>query len=172
VTRWRRIASLFKQYRVNRIRGDRYAGEWPAEAFAHHQIRYEPAEHTRAEIYLEVIPMFTAARVRLLDHRKCIDQFAGLRRKVQPGGREQIDHAPNAHDDVSNAAAGVMTLCVARKQPMQIAPEVLYRSQFPASMQGMFSRPTDRGVSVGRSNDGVDPHAAALHRRLYPWRHS
>jgi hypothetical protein len=46
---------------------------------------------TRSEIYVETIPLFTSGRVRLLDHKKCVDQFAGLRRKVQPGGREQID---------------------------------------------------------------------------------
>src|SRR5262249_20855253 len=136
-----------------------------------HQIRYEPSEFTRSEIYQETIPLFTSGRARLLDHEKCIDQFAGLRRKVQPGGRENIDHLANAHDDLSNAVAGALVACIAKKAPMVIAAEVLYRSRFPASMQGMFNRPTDRGVSVGRSTDGVDPHAAALHARLYPWRH-
>jgi hypothetical protein len=122
------IAALFKTYRITRITGDRYAGVWPAEAFAHHAIAYLPSEFSRSEIYVETIPLFTSGRVRLLDHPKLIDQFAGLRRKVQPGGRENIDHQSNAHDDLSNAAAGGLTACVAKKPPMFISPSVLARS--------------------------------------------
>jgi hypothetical protein len=102
------ISGLFAEYRVSTIEGDRFAGAWPAEAFAGHNITYTPAERTRSEIYQETIPLFTSGWVRLLDHKKLADQFAGLRRRVQPGGREQIDHGPNAHDDLCNAAAGAL----------------------------------------------------------------
>ena len=126
------IAALFKQYRIHRITGDNYGGLWPAEAFSRHQITYTPAELSRSEIYVETIPLFTSGRVRLLDHEKLIDQFAGLRRKVQPGGREHIDHPPAAHDDLSNAAAGALTLCTGKRAPMApIHPSVLIRSAQP-----------------------------------------
>jgi hypothetical protein len=126
-----KIAALFKQYRIHRIVGDNYGGLWPAEAFSRHQITYTPAELSRSEIYVETIPLFTSGRVRLLDHEKLIDQFAGLRRKVQPGGREHIDHAAAAHDDLSNAAAGALTLCTGKRAPMVIHPSVLIRSAQP-----------------------------------------
>jgi hypothetical protein len=129
------IASLFKQYKITRITGDKYAGEWPSEAFRRHQIAYQPSELTRSEIYVETIPLFTSGRVRLLDHEKLVDQFAGLRRKIQPGGREHIDHPTASHDDLSNAAAGALTLCAARKAPMVIHPSVLARSRV------IFNRP-------------------------------
>lgn len=102
------IAGLLKQYGISRVTGDRYAGDWPAEAFREHGVTYEPAGRTRSEIYVEAIPLFTSGRVRLLDNKRLVDQFAGLRRRVQPGGREQIDHGANAHDDLCNAAAGVL----------------------------------------------------------------
>jgi len=104
------IASLLRQYGIHRATGDRYAGDWPAEAFRDHGVTYEPSELTRSEIYAEAIPLFTSGRVRLLDNRRVVDQFAGLRRRVQPGGREQIDHGPNAHDDLCNSAAGALVM--------------------------------------------------------------
>jgi hypothetical protein len=36
-------------------------------------------------------------------------QFLGLERRTSRAGRDTIDHAPNSHDDVANAVAGVMT---------------------------------------------------------------
>jgi hypothetical protein len=122
------IAALCKAYRIKRISGDRYAGEWPAEAFSRHGITYEPATHTRSEIYVDTIPLFTSGRVRILDNKKLVDQFAGLRRRVQPGGKETIDHLAQAHDDLSNAAAGALVACLTKKGPMIIAPEVIAKS--------------------------------------------
>jgi hypothetical protein len=122
------IAFLCKQYRVRKIEGDRYAGEWPVEAFARHNIGYEQATHSRSEIYVDCIPLFTSGRVRLLDSKRLVDQFAGLRRKVQPGGREHIDHLPQAHDDLSNACAGALLACLSKRQPMVIDPRVVQRS--------------------------------------------
>jgi hypothetical protein len=34
--------------------------------------------------------------------------FVGLERRTARAGRDSIDHAPGAHDDVANAAAGVV----------------------------------------------------------------
>ena len=38
------FATLIKQYRLNRVFGDRYAGEWPREQFEKRGVRYEPSE--------------------------------------------------------------------------------------------------------------------------------
>lgn len=54
------------------------------------------------------LPLLNSGRVRLLDNRKLVSQFAGLERKAAPGGRETINHAPGYHDDVCNAAAGAL----------------------------------------------------------------
>lgn len=102
------LAMLFHSYGISTIVGDRFAGEWPVETFAQHNITYEQSKRSRSEIYQAAIPLFTSGRVRLLDNQKLVDQFCNLRRKVQPGGGEQIGHVANAHDDLSNAAAGAI----------------------------------------------------------------
>ncbi len=102
------IASLFHEYNVHTILGDRFAGGWPVEAFSQHAITYEQSKLNRSELYQNCISLFTSGRVRLLDNQKLVDQFSGLRRKTQPGGREEINHANGAHDDLSNAAAGAI----------------------------------------------------------------
>jgi hypothetical protein len=44
----------------------------------------------------------------LLDHPRAIAQLCSLERRTARGGRDSIDHAPGAHDDLANAVAGVV----------------------------------------------------------------
>jgi hypothetical protein len=46
----------------------------------------------------------------LLDNARLISQLVGLERRTARSGRDSIDHAPGAKDDVVNAVAG---LCAA-----------------------------------------------------------
>ena len=39
-----------------------------------------------------------------------INQFCGLERRVARGGRDSIDHAPGAHDDLANCIAGLAAI--------------------------------------------------------------
>ena len=103
------FAETLKAYRVSTVTGDRYACEWPRERFSAHGITYQPAEKNKSEIYLAFLPMLNSGRVDLLDNAGSIVQFLGLERRTSRAGRDTIDHAPNAHDDVANAIAGVMT---------------------------------------------------------------
>jgi hypothetical protein len=48
--------------------------------------------------------------VELPDSPRLIAQIVGLERKTARGGRDSIDHAPGAHDDCSNVAAGVCAM--------------------------------------------------------------
>jgi Phage integrase family len=50
------FVALLRAYRVSTVTGDRYAGEWPREAFRTHGIRYEPAETTKSEYYGALLP--------------------------------------------------------------------------------------------------------------------
>ena len=38
-------------------------------------------------------------------------QLVGLERTTRGGGKDKVDHARGAHDDVANAAAGALVLC-------------------------------------------------------------
>jgi hypothetical protein len=51
----------------------------------------------------------------LLDHPKLISQFVGLERRTSRSGKDTIDHAPSAHDDLCNCAAGVCSLITAQE---------------------------------------------------------
>jgi hypothetical protein len=77
-----------------------------------HGIRYEPSDMVKNEIYLSFVPLLNSSRVELLDHPKLVSQLCGLERRTARGGRDSIDHPPNAHDDVANAAAGACLLAV------------------------------------------------------------
>ena len=104
----RELASFFRSYRVSTIRGDRYAGEWPREAFRKQGVTYETADRDRSGLYLELLPLINSRRVSLLDNPRLVSQLTSLERRVSRGGRDSIDHAPGSHDDVSNAVAGVL----------------------------------------------------------------
>ena len=41
-------------------------------------------------------------------YARLLAQIVGLERRTARGGRDSIDHAPGAHDDVANAVAGVI----------------------------------------------------------------
>jgi hypothetical protein len=46
--------------------------------------------------------------VDLLEDARLFAQIVGLERRTARGGRDSIDHAPGAHDDLANAVAGVV----------------------------------------------------------------
>jgi hypothetical protein len=108
------FAKVLKNYRISIVRGDRYGGEWPREVFARHGITYQVSDKTRSEIYLDVLPEFNSNTVALLDNPRLVAQFAGLERRTSRGGRDIIDHAPGAHDDLANACAGALLLAKPR----------------------------------------------------------
>jgi len=59
------------------------------------------------------LPLINSQQVELLDQPKLISQLCSLERRTARGGRDSIDHPPGAHDDVANAAAGVLVLATA-----------------------------------------------------------
>ncbi|HNK16656.1 MAG TPA: hypothetical protein PLZ20_18990, partial [Nitrospira sp.] len=96
---------VLKQYRISVVTGDRYAGEWPRQAFEKYGIRYAVSSKNRSELYSSLEPLLNSGQVELLDHPTMEAQMIGLIRKG-----EKIDHQPGEHDDYANAAAGVVDL--------------------------------------------------------------
>ena len=109
------FADLLKSYRITKVSGDRYAGEWPREQFRKHGITYEPSEDPKGVLYLNLLPLLNSGKVRLLGNRRLIAQLVGLERRTSRAGRDSIDHAPGAHDDVANAVAGALLLATAKR---------------------------------------------------------
>ena len=101
-------AELAAAYNCDQVRGDRYAGEWPREQFRKAGIEYLPADRNKSEIYRDLLPLLNSGKAELLDNPRLISQLCSLERRTARGGRDSIDHAPNAHDDLVNAAAGAL----------------------------------------------------------------
>ena len=114
------FAAVLKLYGLSEVTGDRYGGEWPRERFRVHGITYALSERTKGQIYLDALPLLNTGRVELLDDKRLVSQLCGLERRTARGGRDSIDHAPGAHDDVANAAMGAVLL-VDTYKPMQPA---------------------------------------------------
>lgn len=127
------FCTTLKAYGLHSVRGDRYAGEWPVERFRAYGIKYESAEKPKVEIYKDSVPLFNGQRVELLDHPKLATQLIGLERRTSRGGRDSIDHAPGAHDDVANAVCGALLLAMAERQRLVITPELLERAGRPTA---------------------------------------
>ena len=78
------VCGLLVGYNVSPVMGDKYAPGFVAEGFAQHRMRYGYSERDRSQIYVEVLPLLTSGRARLIDNKKLALQFASLR-----GGRRR-----------------------------------------------------------------------------------
>ena len=103
-------AEYLKRYRCLTVTGDRYAGEWPRERFAAYGIRYVVCEQARSDLYKTCLPILNDRRCELPDVARMSNQFVALERHVARGGRDSIDHAPGAHDDLANSVAGLLCM--------------------------------------------------------------
>jgi hypothetical protein len=102
------FVEILKRYRVDSVRGDRYGAEWVTEAFKKRGVQYEAAELTKSDLYRDLLPALNSGEVLLLDDARLRTQLLGLERRTARGGRDTIDHAPGARDDLANAAAGAL----------------------------------------------------------------
>jgi hypothetical protein len=100
------ISVLLKSYRVTKVVGDRYAGQWPLESFERHGIRYETSELPKSALYSNFLPLLNSGTIELVDNPRLVNQLCSLERKVARGGKDSIDHASGGHDDVANCVAG------------------------------------------------------------------
>jgi len=109
-------AALSKAYGLHATTGDRYAPGFVLEGFRAHGITYAPSTQDRSALYLELLPLLNAGRVRLLDLPDLLRELRGLERRRGTAGRDKVDHAPGAghHDDRANSCAGACVLAAGR----------------------------------------------------------
>ena len=109
------LADTLKSYHVTRVVGDRYGGGWPVEAFRAFGITYQPSERSKSDLYVDALPLLNSGRVRLLDNKRAVAQLLVLERRTARSGKDSIDHAEGAHDDLANVICGAVVLTAARK---------------------------------------------------------
>jgi hypothetical protein len=122
------FAGLMKSYGLSKGEADKWGGDWVGESFRKHLVTITPSARPKSEIYTEVLPLLNAHRCSLLDHQRLVSQLCGLERRTARSGRDSIDHAPGAHDDIANAAAGALLL-VRERIPMRISRQTLEMSR-------------------------------------------
>lgn len=110
------MAATLEEYGLSSVQGDQYAGEWVPAAFRKAGITYKPSEHTRSEIYLEMLPQFSRGAVELLDSPQLRTQLLLLERRTRAGGRDSVDHPRGAHDDLANSVCGALLMCTAPRR--------------------------------------------------------
>jgi hypothetical protein len=127
------VAMTLRSYGLHDTMGDDYAKGWVVREFARHGIAFKarPVGMDRSALYLEVLPAFSAGRVRLVDSAKLVGQFCQLERRVMPGGRDRVDHPSRAghHDDLANACAGAIWRAAAKPEPMRISEKAMARAR-------------------------------------------
>jgi hypothetical protein len=102
------FAALAKAYGIGVARGDRYAAEWVAAAWAECGVAYERIELTKSAIYLETVAIFARGQARLPDHRLLLRELRLLQRRTGRSGRDVVDHVRGEHDDYAAAVTGAL----------------------------------------------------------------
>jgi hypothetical protein len=92
------FASLCKSYRISKIEGDRYAGEFPRQQFRKCGIEYRCSDKTKSDLFRDLLPMLNAGRVTLPKSERLVNQLCGLERRVARSGKDSIDHGTGSHD--------------------------------------------------------------------------
>jgi hypothetical protein len=110
-------AELLKLYNITEIQGDKYAIGFHEAEWRTHGINFTACERTTSENYLHALPLLLANRVRLVDNMTLRSQLSSLERHVGAGDRETVTHPQHAsaHDDVSCAACGAISLTAKSK---------------------------------------------------------
>ena len=78
------MALLLRSYRCTQVTGDDYGKRWVTDAYGQIDITRLKSDLDRSGIYLNVLPLFTSGRARLLDNQRLINQFANLERRTFP----------------------------------------------------------------------------------------
>jgi hypothetical protein len=110
------IADTLRRYRLSRVVGDKYAGQWGRQAFSQVGITYADPSMDRSTAYLEAEPLFAQGRIDLLDHAILIRELKNLERRPRAGGKALIDYPKGGHDDHANALA-LAAAMIAKRRP-------------------------------------------------------
>lgn len=116
--------AILEDYKLSRVTGDRYAGEWPRSAFNKKDVRYEISSLDKTEIFLQFSPLVAMRKVQLPDNEVLKNQLLSLERKTRQGGKDAIEHPRGLHDDLANACAGCAVM-LAKGGTVELTPEYM-----------------------------------------------
>jgi hypothetical protein len=100
------FAGLCKKYRILKVLGDHYGGEFVKEPFRKHGISYEVCKTAKSDLFRDLLPLLNSRRIILPRNDRLIAQIVGLERRVSRAGKDLIAPVPHGQDDIINAVAG------------------------------------------------------------------
>jgi hypothetical protein len=108
------FAAAIKSYKIARVYGDRFTGDWCAEQFRKNGIEFKCADKSKSDLYLDLLPVINSRRCDLLDNDRLVNQIVSLERTTGRSGKDSIDHpkGDGHHDDIANAVAGAIGLAL------------------------------------------------------------
>ncbi len=102
------IIPLAKQYRIYKIYGDNFAGQFAQEPIRDAGLSYELWPQHKSEVYRDpFLSLLNSNLITLPRHDRAINQICSLERSVKRSGRDEITHPTHGHDDLANCIAGV-----------------------------------------------------------------
>jgi hypothetical protein len=99
------MSKTLKDYKLSKVTGDKYSGEWVRQAFQDQGISYEVAELTASEYFLELIPFVNQGNIELLDDPQQTRQIVMLEMEKSRSGKESLGHPQGQHHDRANSLA-------------------------------------------------------------------
>jgi hypothetical protein len=159
------FVTLLRPYGIRLVYGDRYSEEWVRERFRAHGVEYVVSPWTRSDLYVELLPLLTSRRARLLDQPRLVNQLLSLERRTGTSGRDAITHPRGAHDDLANACAGVLVHVSQRGQPgfWDWVPAPRVAEPPPGPGQVRLWRCQRRGCDFEECTTVVDPVCPRCH---------
>ena len=76
------FAVLLKSYRVSKVIGDHYGGEFVKEPFRKHGISYELCKKPKSDLYRNLLPRLNSGQVVLPRHDRLVAQICSLERLI------------------------------------------------------------------------------------------
>ena len=129
------FCDTLKSYRIHRIVGDAYSGEFVRELFRKNGIDYKINDELSdkktctSQYFASFLPILNSKRCELLDNKRLVQQLAALeRRPSRVGARDVIGHPAGGHDDVACVVAGLMSRLLGKRGPIATALEVHHRN--------------------------------------------
>jgi hypothetical protein len=106
------VLPLCNSYRITRVHGDNFAGEFAKEPLRKAGVDYSLWDQHKSALYRDLLPLLNSKRITLPRIDKLINQTCTLERSVLRSGRDEITHAPHSHDDLINATSGAAAVAM------------------------------------------------------------
>ena len=147
-------AKLMKAYRVRKVVGDHWGGEFVRQPFRERGIEYAVSEITTSDTYRDTLPLFNSGKAKLYDLPRLITQLCNLERTTSRTGKDTISHPKRQHDDLANACCGALLLAAAnsRSDWMKNLPALIEAARAPSRYAR--ARGHSMGVRVAGSSGG------------------